>query len=152
MTLPCKISQRQGRAQRTIRRGPSAARKNHTSSGGSRSSGSHVATAISRPFVPWARQLGISHTWLQRLAREFQENPGEIQRELGLGDTVISLHLTTRADRIGRPVLINLPSFIAGSLNIIYDLYCIKASSPLDLLRRRGKWLELRPAENAFSA
>jgi len=34
----------------------------------------------------WARQLGISHTWLQKLIRKFEENPGEmwrLQRELG---------------------------------------------------------------------
>lgn len=29
----------------------------------------------------WARQLGISHTWLQRLVREFQEDPEEMRRE-----------------------------------------------------------------------
>src|ERR1700738_47216 len=28
----------------------------------------------------WARQLGISHTWLQKLVREFQKNPSEMQR------------------------------------------------------------------------
>jgi hypothetical protein len=28
----------------------------------------------------WARQLGISHTWLQKLVREFRENPNEMWR------------------------------------------------------------------------
>ena len=31
----------------------------------------------------WARELGISHTWLQKLAREFREHPDETQREMG---------------------------------------------------------------------
>jgi hypothetical protein len=30
----------------------------------------------------WARQLGISHTWLQRLVRVFLEDPDEVQREM----------------------------------------------------------------------
>jgi hypothetical protein len=29
----------------------------------------------------WARQLGISHTWLQKLAREFQADPSEMWRQ-----------------------------------------------------------------------
>ena len=29
----------------------------------------------------WARQLGISHTWLQKLVREFQRNPDEMWRQ-----------------------------------------------------------------------
>ena len=29
----------------------------------------------------WARQLGISHTWHQRLVREFQADPSEMYRE-----------------------------------------------------------------------
>jgi len=28
----------------------------------------------------WARQLGISHTWLQKLVREFEANPDEMWR------------------------------------------------------------------------
>lgn len=28
----------------------------------------------------WARQLGVSHTWLQRLVREFRRNPDEMWR------------------------------------------------------------------------
>jgi hypothetical protein len=28
----------------------------------------------------WARQLGISHTWLQKLVREFQADPSEMWR------------------------------------------------------------------------
>jgi len=34
----------------------------------------------------WARQLGISHTWLQKLVREFEANPArmwEMQRAYG---------------------------------------------------------------------
>ncbi len=30
----------------------------------------------------WARQLGISHTWLQKLVREFQVDPSEMHREM----------------------------------------------------------------------
>jgi hypothetical protein len=29
----------------------------------------------------WARQLGISHTWLQKLVRKFQTDPSEMYRE-----------------------------------------------------------------------
>ena len=29
----------------------------------------------------WARQLGISHTWLQKLVREFQADPSKMYRE-----------------------------------------------------------------------
>lgn len=29
----------------------------------------------------WARQLGISHTWLQKLVRQFQADPSEMYRE-----------------------------------------------------------------------
>jgi hypothetical protein len=28
----------------------------------------------------WARQLGISHTWLQKLVRKFQADPNEMWR------------------------------------------------------------------------
>jgi hypothetical protein len=28
----------------------------------------------------WARQLGISHTWLQKLVRQFQADPSEMRR------------------------------------------------------------------------
>ena len=39
----------------------------------------------------WARQLGISHTWLQKLVREFQKNPSEMQREAGrCGDPTLA--------------------------------------------------------------
>jgi len=31
----------------------------------------------------WARDLGISHTWLQKLVREIQDDKGEVQREMG---------------------------------------------------------------------
>lgn len=30
----------------------------------------------------WARKLGISHTWLQKLVRQFQADPSEMYREL----------------------------------------------------------------------
>src|SRR5208282_971663 len=30
----------------------------------------------------WARQLGISHTWLQKLVRQFQADPIEMYREM----------------------------------------------------------------------
>jgi hypothetical protein len=29
----------------------------------------------------WARDLGISHTWLQKLVREFQADPSKLYRE-----------------------------------------------------------------------
>ena len=29
----------------------------------------------------WAKQLGISHTWLQKLVRQFQTDPSEMYRE-----------------------------------------------------------------------
>jgi biotin operon repressor len=28
----------------------------------------------------WARQLGISHTWLQKLVREFRRDPNKVRR------------------------------------------------------------------------
>jgi hypothetical protein len=35
----------------------------------------------------WARDLGISHTWLQRLVREFTADPGEMWRlQVAYGD------------------------------------------------------------------
>lgn len=30
----------------------------------------------------WAKALGISHTWLQKLVREFQADPAGAQREM----------------------------------------------------------------------
>jgi biotin operon repressor len=39
----------------------------------------------------WARQLGISHTWLQKVVREFQEHPDEIRGEMGrYGDPTLA--------------------------------------------------------------
>jgi hypothetical protein len=34
----------------------------------------------------WARQLGISHTWLQKLVRKFTADPNEMRRIHSLGD------------------------------------------------------------------
>jgi hypothetical protein len=34
----------------------------------------------------WARQLGISHTWLQKLVRKFIADPNEMRRIQSLGD------------------------------------------------------------------
>jgi hypothetical protein len=34
------------------------------------------------PGREWARQLGISHTWLQKLVRQFEADPSEMYREL----------------------------------------------------------------------
>ena len=35
----------------------------------------------------WARQLGISHTWLQKLVRQFQADPSEMRRlQVARGD------------------------------------------------------------------
>lgn len=40
----------------------------------------------------WARQLGISHTWLQKLVWEFEEHPAETQLEmLRCGDPTLAL-------------------------------------------------------------
>jgi len=39
----------------------------------------------------WARQLGVSHTWLQKLVREFQRNPDEMWRHVQ--QTTMSVHL-----------------------------------------------------------
>lgn len=38
----------------------------------------------------WARQLGISHTWLQKLVRKFEEDPKEIREiHAAYGDPTI---------------------------------------------------------------
>jgi hypothetical protein len=34
----------------------------------------------------WARQLRISHTWLQKLIREFKKDPSEMRRLQSYGD------------------------------------------------------------------
>ena len=34
----------------------------------------------------WARELGISHTWLQKLVRRFRADPKEMRSILSLGD------------------------------------------------------------------
>ena len=34
----------------------------------------------------WARQLGVSHTWVQKLAREFQTDPSKMLRLQRAGD------------------------------------------------------------------
>jgi hypothetical protein len=41
-----------------------------------------------KPSGPdWARQLGISHTWLQKLVREFTADPSEMRRlQIARGD------------------------------------------------------------------
>jgi len=39
----------------------------------------------------WARQLGISHTWLQKLVWEFQEDPSGAREEMGrYGDPTLA--------------------------------------------------------------
>jgi hypothetical protein len=38
----------------------------------------------------WARELGISHTWLQKLVREFTEDPGEMRRLQAYGDPTLA--------------------------------------------------------------
>jgi hypothetical protein len=41
----------------------------------------------SRPSArAWARQLGISHTWIQKLVRKFEADPNEIRRVEVHGD------------------------------------------------------------------
>jgi hypothetical protein len=34
----------------------------------------------------WARELGVSHTWLQKLVREFRADPSEVRRLQSYGD------------------------------------------------------------------
>jgi hypothetical protein len=34
----------------------------------------------------WAKQLGVSHTWLQKLLREFKANPNAVRRIEAYGD------------------------------------------------------------------
>jgi hypothetical protein len=34
----------------------------------------------------WARQLGISHTWIQKLIRKFEADPNEMRRLQAYGD------------------------------------------------------------------
>lgn len=31
----------------------------------------------------WAQQLGVSHTWLQKIVRDFRKHPAETLREMG---------------------------------------------------------------------
>ncbi len=38
----------------------------------------------------WARALGVSHTWLQKLVREFTEDPGEMRRLQAYGDPTLA--------------------------------------------------------------
>src|ERR1700676_671817 len=39
----------------------------------------------------WARELGVSHTWLQKLVREFQKDPNQIiQRACRAGDPTLA--------------------------------------------------------------
>ena len=55
----------------------------------------------------WARQLGISHTWLQRLVREFKQDPDEmwaLQRSEGnpkLADLSLARECTQRMRQRG---------------------------------------------------
>jgi len=38
----------------------------------------------------WARQLGVSHTWLQKLVRQFEEDPGEMwELQVAYGDPAL---------------------------------------------------------------
>lgn len=47
----------------------------------------------------WARQLGVSHTWVQKLVKEFQADPSEIQREvLRAGDPTLTQFSRARED------------------------------------------------------
>jgi len=39
----------------------------------------------------WARQLGISHSWLQKLIKQFQENPNEMwELQAAYGDPTLA--------------------------------------------------------------
>ena len=48
----------------------------------------------------WARQLGISHTWLQKLVRQFRESPNEMWRLLAANGDPDS----RTSGRLGSPV------------------------------------------------
>ena len=46
----------------------------------------------------WARQLGISHTWLQKLVREFKKDADEMwQLQVALGDATFEQLSRARA-------------------------------------------------------
>jgi hypothetical protein len=38
----------------------------------------------------WAKQLGISHTWLQNLVREFRKDPSKMRRLQAYGDPTLA--------------------------------------------------------------
>lgn len=47
----------------------------------------------------WARQLGISHTWLQKLVRQFEEDPGEMwELQVAYGDPTLEQLSRARQD------------------------------------------------------
>jgi hypothetical protein len=66
-------------------RGLGAVVKNREWLSTSYSTGTPAVTAASRGRA-WARQLGISHTWLQKLVKRFTANPSEMQRLKAAGD------------------------------------------------------------------
>lgn len=41
------------------------------------------------PCRNWARQLGVSHTWVQKLIREIEANPDEVRRLQTYGDPTL---------------------------------------------------------------
>jgi len=49
----------------------------------------------------WARQLGISHTWLQRLVREFEADPAE-QAQLSLGPVTVLRKKSVRDEFVNK--------------------------------------------------
>lgn len=45
----------------------------------------------------WARQLGVSHTWVQKLVKKYTANPAEMYEEMGgYGDPTIAALATAR--------------------------------------------------------
>ena len=47
----------------------------------------------------WARQLGVSHTWVQKLVKQFQADPSELQREvLREGDPTLAQLIRAREE------------------------------------------------------
>lgn len=45
----------------------------------------------------WARQLGVSHTWVQNLVKKFTPNPAEMYEEIrGYGDPTVAELATAR--------------------------------------------------------
>jgi hypothetical protein len=54
------------------------------------SCGSPAAMLAGRQVRNWAKQLGISHTWLQKVVRALKANPEEMRRLQSQGDVTLA--------------------------------------------------------------